>query len=78
LSRFSGLLIFISKDGDYGDVAGFCKSATLAEVEANNFVLTSGSYVGAEDIEDDGIPFEEKVVVITSRLAEQFEKSNQL
>jgi len=47
-------------------------------VEANNFVLTSGSYVGAEDIEDDGIPFEEKVVVITSRLAEQFEKSNQL
>ncbi len=65
-------------DGDYEDISGFCKAATLEEVEANNFVLTPGRYVGAEDIEDDGIPFEEKVAVITSSLAEQFEKSNLL
>lgn len=65
-------------DGNYEDIAGFCKSVTLEEVEANNFVLTPGRYVGAEDIEDDGIPFEEKVAVITSSLAEQFEKSNEL
>jgi type I restriction enzyme M protein len=65
-------------DGKYEDIPGFCKAATLEEVEANNFVLTPGRYVGAEDIEDDGIPFEEKVAVITSSLAEQFEKSNEL
>lgn len=65
-------------DGSYEDIPGFCKAATLEEVEANNFVLTPGRYVGAEDLEDDGIPFEEKVAVITSSLAEQFAKSNEL
>jgi len=67
-----------SKDGNYGDVAGFCKSATLEEVEANNFVLTPGRYVGAEDVEDDGIPFDEKVANITESLQQQFAKSNEL
>jgi type I restriction enzyme M protein len=64
--------------GTYEDIPGFCKAATLAEVEANNFVLTPGRYVGAEDIEDDGILFEEKVASITSSLSEQFAKSNEL
>ncbi len=65
-------------NGSYEDVPGFCKSASLEEVEANNFVLTPGRYVGAEDLEDDGIPFEEKVATITSSLSEQFAKSNEL
>ena len=65
-------------NGTYEDVPGFCKSASLEEVEANNFVLTPGRYVGAEDLEDDGIPFEEKVATITSSLSEQFAKSNEL
>lgn len=65
-------------NGNYEDIAGFCKSASLQEVEANNFVLTPGRYVGAEDLEDDGIPFEEKVATITSSLSEQFAKSNEL
>ena len=67
-----------NKEGGYEDVAGFCKSATLEEVEANNFVLTPGRYVGTEDVEDDGIPFEEKVAEITDSLREQFEKSVEL
>ena len=65
-------------NGSYEDIPGFCKAATLEEVEANNFVLTPGRYVGAEDLEDDGIPFEEKVAIITSSLSEQFAKSNEL
>jgi type I restriction enzyme M protein len=65
-------------NGTYEDVPGFCKSASLEEVEANNFVLTPGRYVGAEDLEDDGIPFEEKVATITTSLSEQFAKSNEL
>jgi type I restriction enzyme M protein len=65
-------------NGSYEDVPGFCKAASLKEVEANNFVLTPGRYVGAEDLEDDGIPFEKKVDTITSSLAEQFANSNEL
>lgn len=67
-----------NKDGKYEDIAGFCKAATIAEVEANNFVLTPGRYVGTEEVEDDGIPFEEKVNAIAVELKEQFEQSNEL
>jgi len=42
----------------YADQPGYCKSATLAEIRGNDFVLTPGRYVGAAPIEDDGIPFE--------------------
>jgi type I restriction enzyme M protein len=31
---------------DYEDVAGFCKSASLEDIEKNGFVLTPGRYVG--------------------------------
>ncbi len=64
--------------GTYEDVQGFCKSATLMEVEENNFVLTPGRYVGTEEVEDDGISFEEKVTEITSNLTSQFAKSIEL
>lgn len=65
-------------DGTYEDVQGFCKSANLAEVEANNFVLTPGRYVGTEEVEDDGIPYEEKVAAISENLKGYFEQSIEL
>jgi type I restriction enzyme M protein len=61
-----------SKDGKYQDIQGFCKSATLKEVEKNNFVLTPGRYVGTEDVEDDGISFEDKIAVISENLKSHF------
>lgn len=64
-----------SKDGKYEDIQGFCKSATFKEVEENNFVLTPGRYVGTEDIEDDGISFEDKIAVISENLKSHFEQS---
>lgn len=64
--------------GNYEDVAGFCKAATLAEVEANNFVLTPGRYVGTEEVEDDGVSFEEKVAEISENLKAHFEQSTVL
>jgi len=62
----------------YEDIAGFCKSSTHEEVKANSYVLTPGRYVGTEEIEDDGIPFANKMNVLTTKLAEQFAKSDEL
>ncbi|MBD7945688.1 SAM-dependent DNA methyltransferase [Psychrobacillus sp. Sa2BUA9] len=64
--------------GDHEDVRGFCKAVTLEEVRNNNFILTPGRYVGSEELEDDGEPFEEKMTRLTFELAEQFEKSKEL
>lgn len=67
-----------NKNSEYEDAPGFCKSATIAEVEANSFVLTPGRYVGTEDVEDDGVSFEEKIADITSKLNQQFNESAHL
>lgn len=63
---------------DYEDKAGFCKSATLEEIKANDYVLTPGRYVGAAAIEDDGIPFEEKMTDLTQTLFQQMDDSEKL
>jgi type I restriction enzyme M protein len=65
-------------DGKYEDIQGFCKSATLKEVEENNYVLTPGRYVGTEDAEDDGISFEDKVAEISQNLSAHFKESIEL
>jgi type I restriction enzyme M protein len=57
--------------GEYADVPGFCKSATLEEVRKHGHVLTPGRYVGAEVQEDDGEPFEEKMKRLVAQLREQ-------
>jgi type I restriction enzyme M protein len=62
----------------FSDVPGFCKSATLDEIRAHGFVLTPGRYVGAEEAEDDGEPFEQKMKRLTAKLEEQFAESAKL
>jgi type I restriction enzyme M protein len=58
-------------EGEYKDIPGFCKSATLEEIRKHGHVLTPGRYVGAEDAEDDGEPFEEKMQRLAATLREQ-------
>ncbi|HEY8337307.1 MAG TPA: N-6 DNA methylase, partial [Tardiphaga sp.] len=57
--------------GEYADVPGFCKGATLEDIRKHGHVLTPGRYVGAEAAEDDGEPFEEKMKRLTATLREQ-------
>ena len=57
--------------GEYADVAGYCKSAPLEEVRKHGHVLTPGRYVGAEVVEEDGEPFEEKMQQLTATLRAQ-------
>ena len=62
----------------YADIPGFCKSATTAEIAAHGYVLTPGRYVGAEAVEDDGEPFEEKMPRLVAELNAQFAESAKL
>ena len=62
----------------YEDVPGFCKSAATDEIIEHGHVLTPGRYVGAEEVEDDDEPFEEKMERLTKKLNEQFAESRKL
>jgi type I restriction enzyme M protein len=64
--------------GKYEDVRGFCKSAATAEIATYGHILTPGRYVGAEEVEDDGEPFEEKIKRLNDKLEVQFAQSNTL
>jgi len=68
---------FIGEKGypKYKDIAGYCKVVKIKDIEKNNFVLTPGRYVGAEEIEDDGEPFEDKMKRLTSEYAKLSEES---
>jgi type I restriction enzyme M protein len=66
------------KGNGYEDVKGYCKSATIEEIQKHKHVLTPGRYVGIPDEEDDGIPFEEKMADLSATLKEQMEKEAEL
>ena len=67
-----------SKANSYQDIAGYCKSATLEEMKANEYVLSPGRYVGAADLEDDGISFESKMISLSKTLYSQMKQAESL
>ena len=62
----------------YKDKPGFCKSSTIEDIAANDYVLTPGRYVGAAPLEDDGIPFETKMTDLTTTLYQQMDDAKKL
>lgn len=66
------------KAGKYEDIPGFCKSATKEEIAQHGYVLTPGRYVGAEAVEDDDEPFDEKMRRLVGELNQQFAESCKL
>ena len=44
-------------EGEYKDVLGLCKIATIEDIDGKNYTLTPGAYVGVAEAEDDGIDF---------------------
>lgn len=66
------------QNGSLEDKKGFCAVVDLDEIKKQDFILTPGRYVGIEEQEDDGEPFEEKMARLTSELSEMFEKSHEL
>ena len=62
----------------YEDVAGYCASVKLADIEKNGYVLTAGRYVGAEDVEDNDEDFATKMQELTAKLATQMTEGAEL
>ena len=65
-------------DGTLEEMKGFCAIATTEEIGKQDYILTPGRYVGIEEQEDDGEPFEEKMTRLTGELAELFAQSRTL
>lgn len=62
----------------YRDVSGFCKAATIEEIEENGFILTPSRYVGAEELEDEAELFAEKYPRLLTELEECFVEGERL
>ena len=65
-------------EGEYTDVLGLCKIATIQEIEEKNYSLTPGAYVGVAEVEDDGVDFHERMNEIHSELAKLNKEANTL
>ena len=65
-------------DGEYKDILGLCKMATIQEIEEKNYSLTPGAYVGVAEQEDDGIDFHERMTEIHAELAQLNKEANVL
>jgi len=65
-------------EGTLEEVKGFCAIASTQEIAKQDYILTPGRYVGIEEQEDDGEPFEEKMGRLTAELSELFAKSHKL
>ena len=65
-------------DGTLENVKGFCAVVDTEEIAKQDYILTPGRYVGIEEQDDDGEPFEDKMNRLTSELSELFAKSHKL
>ena len=65
-------------DGQYQDVLGLCKIATIQEIEEKNYSLTPGAYVGVAEQEDDGVDFHKRMTEIHEELAQLNKEANAL
>ena len=65
-------------DGEYQDVLGLCKIATIDEISEKNYSLTPGAYVGVAEVEDDGVDFHKRMNEIHTELASLNAEANLL
>ncbi len=65
-------------DGEYKDILGLCKCASIEEIEQKGWSLTPGAYVGVAPVEDDGVDFAERMAEIHAELLALQAESNEL
>ena len=65
-------------EGEYQDIPGLCKVASLSEIKEKNYSLTPGTYVGVTAAEDDGVDFAQRMAEIHRELMDLQAESNEL
>ena len=66
------------QNGTLEEVKGFSAVCTTEDIAKQDYILTPGRYVGVEEQEEDGEPFEEKMTRLTSELSDMFCKSHEI
>jgi type I restriction enzyme M protein len=66
------------QDGTLENIKGFCAAVDTVEIARQDYILTPGRYVGIEEQEDDGEPFEEKMTRLTGEMSALFARSYEL
>ncbi len=66
------------QNGTLEEVRGFCAIATTDDIAKQDYILTPGRYVGIEEQEEDGEPFDEKMKRLTTELSSLFSRSHEL
>ena len=74
--QFEWLTSKFGLEGEYQDILGLCKIATIDEISEKNYSLTPGAYVGVAEVEDDGVDFRERMNEIHSELASLNKEAN--
>ncbi|MBR4628304.1 MAG: N-6 DNA methylase [Ruminococcus sp.] len=65
-------------EGEYKDIEGLCKAATISDIKEKGWSLTPGAYVGVAPVEDDGVDFAERMAEIHKELLALQAESNSL
>lgn len=65
-------------EGEYQDIPGLCKIATIAGIAEKGYSLTPGAYVGVAPAEDDGVDFAQRMGEIHQELLALQKESNEL
>jgi len=78
IQQIAGVYHAWKRGEGYEDKPGWWKSATIEDIRKHDYVLTPGRYVGVEEQEDDGVPFEQKMAELTAQLYKQFEEGRKL
>ena len=67
-AQFVWLTDKFGEKGEYRDIPGLCRIASIEDIEAKQFSLTPGAYTGAEEVADDGIDFTTRMKEIHAEL----------
>lgn len=78
IGRIAGAYREFKLDGRPDKMPGFCAVASHEQVREHDYALTPGLYVGTEESEDDGEPFEEKLPRLVASLKQQFDEGRRL
>ena len=65
-------------EGEYSDVPGLCRIATLTEIEEKGWSLTPGAYVGVAAVKTDNVDFSTRMKEIHNELLSLQAESNDL